>query len=49
MQSVYRSISVWTAKQFENDNVDREHFIRFQEKNTVFQFIRLSMDIAADP
>ena len=32
----------------ENDNVDGQHFIRFRDKNAVFKFIRLSVDVALD-
>ena len=37
------SVSVWTAKQFENNHLDRE---QFRDKNAVFKFIRLSVDVA---
>ena len=40
------SVSVWTAKQFENDNADGEDFIRFRDENVVFKFIQLSVDVA---
>ena len=31
-QTLLKSVSVWTAKQFEKDNVDREHFIYVNDK-----------------
>ena len=37
------SVSVGTAKQFENNNLDGE---QFRDKNAVFKFMRLSVDIA---
>ena len=40
------AFQVWTAKQFENDNVDEEHFMRFPDENAVFKAIRLSVDVA---
>ena len=45
-QSLFSSVSLWTGKQLENDNVDGEHIIRFLDKNAVFKFIRLSVDVA---
>ena len=36
MQYLFKSVSVWTAKQFENYNVDGEHFIRFPDNKTAF-------------
>ena len=45
-QSLLNSVSVWTAKQFENDDVNEEQFIRFRDENAVFKFIWLSVNAA---
>ena len=37
---------MWTVKQFENNNVDEEYFIRFRNESAVFKFIPLSMYVA---
>lgn len=37
---------MWTAKQFENDSVGGEHFIRFPDENAVFKFVGLSVHVA---
>ena len=42
-QSLLSSVSVWAAKQFENDDVDKKHFIRFRDENTLLKFIRLRL------
>ena len=43
----FSSVSVWRAKQFENDfDVDSEHFIRYRDENSVSKLIRLSVDVA---
>ena len=39
------SISVWTAKQLENDNVDGEHFNHFRNENSIFKLTQLSADV----
>ena len=44
-QSLLSIVSVWTAKQFENDNADGEH-ICFCNKNSLFKFIWISVNVA---
>ena len=44
-QSLLSIVSVWTAKQFENDNVDGEH-ICFCNKNALIKFIWISVNVA---
>ena len=45
-QSLLSSVSVRTSKQFENDNIDVEHFIRFRDKNAVFKFVWIGVNVA---
>ena len=36
------------GENIENDSVDGKHFIRFRGENSIFKFIRISVDGASD-